>query len=113
MSYYCKFILMNNNTFLGIAFLFAGTLLTGATAMAPVYAEGDDDKRYDDDNKKYDKGGDGKKQKVEDDSSAAIADCDENEVERAGFDCVAVAEEESGGGGGGGHPHPSKQKKLY
>ncbi len=31
------------------------------------------------------------KQKAEDDSAAAIADCDDNEVERAGFDCLAIA----------------------
>ena len=103
---------MNNKTILGIAFLLAGTLLTGATAMAPVYAGGDHDKGYDDDNKRYDKGGDGNKQKVEDDSSASIADCDKNEVERADFDCIATAateESEVGGDGdgdgmGGGQP---------
>jgi len=31
------------------------------------------------------------KQKAEDDSAAAIADCDHNDVERAGFDCIAIA----------------------
>jgi hypothetical protein len=31
------------------------------------------------------------KQKAEDDSTAAIADCDDNEVEQAGFDCIAIA----------------------
>ena len=42
------------------------------------------------------------KQKAEDDSAAAIADCDKNDVERAGFDCDAIAandieiEEENG-----------------
>ena len=29
--------------------------------------------------------------KAEDDSAAAIADCDDNEVEQAGFDCIAIA----------------------
>ena len=72
---------MNNKTILGIAFLLAGTLFTGTMAMAPVYAGGDD----------HDKGGDGNKQKVEDESAGAIADCDNNEVERAGFDCIANA----------------------
>jgi hypothetical protein len=77
---------MNNKTNLAIAFLLAGTLLTSVTAMAPVFAEDDDD-----DHDKYDKDGDGNKQKVEDDSAGAIADCDENEVERADFDCIASA----------------------
>jgi len=45
--------------------------------IAAAYAGGDD--------------GDGNKQKAEDDSAAAIADCDDNEVERAGFDCIAIA----------------------
>jgi hypothetical protein len=36
-------------------------------------------------------GEDGNKQKAEDDSAASIADCDENEVEQAGFDCIAIA----------------------
>ena len=70
---------MNNNTILAITFLMAGTLLTTAiTTMVPAaYAGGDD--------------GDGNKQKVDDESAGAIADCDDNEVERAGFDCVAQA----------------------
>ena len=51
------------------------------------YAEGDD---HDDDN------GDGNKNKAEDESQAAFADCDDNDVEEAGFDCVAVAETETG-----------------
>jgi hypothetical protein len=34
---------------------------------------------------------DGNKQKAEDESAAAIADCDHNDVERAGFDCIAIA----------------------
>jgi hypothetical protein len=58
----------------------AGTLLTttAVTTMVPAaYARGDND--------------DENKQKVEDDSSAALSDCDENDVKRAGFDCVAVA----------------------
>jgi hypothetical protein len=33
----------------------------------------------------------GNNQKAEDDSAAAIADCDENEIEQAGFDCIAIA----------------------
>jgi hypothetical protein len=57
------------------------TILTAiTTTIAAVYAGGDDD-----DN------GDGNKQKAEDDSAAAIADCDDNDVERAGFDCIALA----------------------
>jgi hypothetical protein len=61
------------------------TILTAiTTTIAAVYAGGDDD---DDDNNNRD----GNKQKAEDDSAAAIADCDDNEVERAGFDCIAIA----------------------
>jgi hypothetical protein len=74
---------MNNNAIWAIVFLMAGTLLTvGGTTMIPAaYAGGDDD----DDN------GDGNKNKAEDDSAAAIADCDDNDVERAGFDCFGIA----------------------
>jgi hypothetical protein len=90
---------MNNKTILAITFLLAGTLLTGTStmAMAPAaYAEedehDDDNKRYDkDDNKRYDKGGDGNKQKVEDESAGSIADCDDNEFERATQNCIATA----------------------
>ena len=71
---------MNNNTILALVFLVAGALLTvGAIAMPAAYAGGDHD------------GGDGNKQKAEDESAAAIADCDENDVERAGFDCFGIA----------------------
>ena len=67
---------MNNNTILAIAFLIAGAWLTTAvTTMIPAYAGGDD----------------GNKLKAEDESAGAIADCDDNEVERAGFDCVPIA----------------------
>ena len=65
---------MKNNTVLAIVFLMAGTLLTttAITTMVPsAYADN--------------------KQKAEDDSAAAIADCDENDVEQAGFDCFAIA----------------------
>jgi hypothetical protein len=57
------------------------TTLTLTTTIAAAYAGGGDD----DDN------GDENKQKAEDDSAAAIADCDHNDVERAGFDCIAIA----------------------
>jgi hypothetical protein len=70
---------MNNNV-LALVFLVAGALLTVGTTtiMIPAaYAGGDDD--------------DGNKNKAEDDSAAAIADCDDNEVERAGFDCIPIA----------------------
>jgi hypothetical protein len=95
---------MNNKTILATVFLLAGTLLTGTMAMAPVYAGGDDD-----DHKKYDKDGNGNKQKVEDESAGAIADCDKNEVERADFDCFANAATEdsevnTGDGGDGLFP---------
>jgi hypothetical protein len=81
---------MNSKTTLAIAFLLAGTLLTGTMAMAPAYAGGDDDKRDYNDKRHY-KDGDGNKQKVEDESAGAIADCDKNEVERADFECIANA----------------------
>jgi hypothetical protein len=55
------------------------TILTALTTTIEVYAGGDHDN------------GDGNKQKAEDDSAAAIADCDDNDVERAGFDCIAIA----------------------
>jgi hypothetical protein len=82
---------MNNNTILALVFLMAGTLLTAAVATIGVpaaYAEDDHD----------DYNGDGNKNKAEDESQAALADCDDNDVEQAGFDCVAVAEIEEGGG---------------
>jgi hypothetical protein len=65
---------MNDNTVLAIAFLITGTLLntTVLTTMVPsAYADN--------------------KQKAEDDSAAAIADCDDNEVEEARFLCIALA----------------------
>jgi hypothetical protein len=64
---------MNNNV-LALVFLVAGTLLatTVLTTIVPsAYADN--------------------KNKAEDDSAAAIADCDHNDVERAGFDCIAPA----------------------
>jgi hypothetical protein len=74
---------MNNKIILATIFLLAGTLFTSTMAMTPAYAGGDDDyERY---------GGDGNKQKVEDDSAGAIADCDNNEVEDSDFDCIAAA----------------------
>ena len=59
--------------------LVAITTLTTLTTTIEVYAGGEDDD------------GDGNKQKAEDNSAAAIADCDDNEIERAGFDCIAIA----------------------
>ena len=55
---------------------------TLTTTIAAAYAGGDND------------GGDGNKQKAEDESQAALADCDENDVEQAGFDCIAIAASE-------------------
>ena len=55
------------------------TILTTLTTIAAAYAGeggGDDD---------------GNKQKAEDDSAAAIADFGDNDVERAGFDCISIA----------------------
>ena len=90
---------MNNNTILAIAFLLAGTLLTATVAMVPAaYAGGED----------HDSG-DGNKQKVEDESTGAIADCDNNEVERAGFECFAIAEIGEDGGPGGAPVVPGQE----
>ncbi|HEU4824054.1 MAG TPA: hypothetical protein VFS97_11570 [Nitrososphaeraceae archaeon] len=53
---------------------------TALTTIVPAaYAGGDHD------------GGDGNKNKAEDDSAAALADCDDNDVEQAGFDCFGIA----------------------
>jgi hypothetical protein len=68
-----------NYNILAIVLLMAGTLLTttAITTIVPAaYAGGDDD---------------GNKNKAEDESAAAIADCDKNDVERAGFDCFGIA----------------------
>jgi hypothetical protein len=79
---------------LAVVLLMAGTLLTtAAVTMVPAaYAGGDN----------YD----GNEQKAEDESQAALADCDENEVERAGFDCIAVAELIEDISDGNGPPPP-------
>ena len=64
---------------LAIVILMAGSLLTttAVTTMIPAaYAQNNNN--------------------AEDESQAALADCDENDVERAGFDCVAVAETSEG-----------------
>jgi hypothetical protein len=65
-------------TVLSLILIVVITILTTLTTIAGAYAGGDHD-----DN--------GNKQKAEDESAAAIADCDDNEVERAGFDCIAIA----------------------
>jgi hypothetical protein len=72
---------MNNSTIWALVFLMAGTLLTvGASTIVPAaYAGGD---------------GDGNKNHAEDESNASLADCDNNDVERAGFDCFAIAGDE-------------------
>ena len=63
-----------------IAFLVAGALLTvRATTIVPAAYTGVDDD-----------GGDGNKNKPEDESAPPIADRDDNEVEQAGFDCIAI-----------------------
>jgi hypothetical protein len=65
---------MNNNTVLALVFLIAGTLLTTtavSTLVPAAYADN--------------------KQKAEDESAAAIADCDDNDVQQAGFDCFGIA----------------------
>jgi hypothetical protein len=73
----------NSKTILAVGLLMAGTLLTttAVTTMVPAaYAGGHND--------------DGNQQKAEDESQAAFDDCYKNDVERAGFDCIAIAESE-------------------
>jgi hypothetical protein len=62
-----------NDNILALVFLVVGALLaTAVTTIVPAaYADN--------------------KNKAEDDSAAAIADCDDNEVEQAGFDCFGIA----------------------
>ena len=62
-----------NNNILALVFLVAGALLTTTvvTFVPAAYADN--------------------KQKAEDNSAAATADCDENEVEEAGLDCFGIA----------------------
>jgi uncharacterized membrane protein len=64
----------NSKTILALLFLIAGTLLTTTAVSTLVPAAYADNKN-----------------KAEDDSAAAIADCDDNDVERAGFDCFGIA----------------------
>jgi hypothetical protein len=66
-------------TVLSLMLVVITILTTLTTTIAAVYAGGDDDN------------GDGNKNKAEEESAAAIADCDDNEVEQAGFDCIAIA----------------------
>jgi hypothetical protein len=79
----------NSKTILALVFLIAGTLLT-TTALTTLVPAAYADNR----------------QRAEEESAAAIADCDDNEVERAGFDCFGIAindievSEEDGGDGG-------------
>ena len=64
----------NSKTILALVFLVAGVLLTttAITTIVPAaYADN--------------------KQKAEDESAAAIADCDHNDVEEAGFECFGIA----------------------
>jgi hypothetical protein len=112
---------MNNKTFLAIAFLLAGTLLTAATtAMAPAYAGGDDygDGKDDYGDGKDSKSGDGIKQRVEDHSVGNIADCNQywigKEFEDTEFqneqiqECIASATREgdiNNDGNGGEEPN--------
>jgi uncharacterized membrane protein len=65
---------MNNNTVLALVFLIAGAFLTTTAITTIVPAAYADNKN-----------------KAEDESAAAIADCDKNDVERAGFDCFGIA----------------------
>jgi hypothetical protein len=88
-----------NNSILALVFLMAGTLLTttAVTIVPAAYAEDDHkDKRGDDHKDKRgddhdDDNGDGNKNLAEDESAAAIADCDDNEVEDSDYDCFGIA----------------------
>ena len=74
---------------MALVFLIAGALLTiGTTIMVPAaYAGGDDhDKKHDGKD-----GKDGNKNWAEEESAAAIADCDKNDVERAEYLCLGLA----------------------
>ena len=65
---------MNNNNILALAFLVAGALLTttAITTIVPAaYADN--------------------KQRAEDNSAAAIADCDDNDVDFSDFLCISAA----------------------
>ena len=84
----------NSKTILTLVFLIASALLTttAVTTMVPVvYADDKQDK--DDHHKKHDgkDGKDGNKNWAEDNSAAAIADCDKNDVERAEYLCLGLA----------------------
>jgi hypothetical protein len=72
----------NSKTILAVVLLMAGALLstTAVTTMVPAAYAGKDIN-------------DGNQQKAEDESQAALYDCDENDVKRAGFDCI-IAESE-------------------
>jgi hypothetical protein len=62
-----------NNSILVLIFLMAGTLLTttAVTIVPAAYA--------------------GNENEAEDDSAAAIADCDDNDVVNSDFDCFGIA----------------------
>jgi hypothetical protein len=73
-------VLEITKTVLSLMLVVVITILTTLTTTIEVYAGGDDDG-----------GDDGNKQKAEDGSAAAIADCDDNDVEEARFLCIALA----------------------
>jgi hypothetical protein len=64
-----------NKNILALVFLMAGTMLLTTTAVTTMVPAAYADNRN----------------RAEDDSAAAIADCDDNDVERAGFDCFGIA----------------------
>ena len=70
---YIPVIKLNEQQHFALVFLVAGALLaTAVTTIVPAaYADN--------------------KNKAEDKSAAALADCDDNDVERAGFDCFGIA----------------------
>jgi hypothetical protein len=77
----------------------AGILLTttAATIVPAAYAEVDD---HDD------KNGDGNKQKAEDNSAGAIADCDDNDVDLSDLECFGIAVNDIDVDLGGNGPTP-------
>jgi hypothetical protein len=126
---------MNNKTFLAIAFLLAGTLLTAATmSIVPALAERDHDDDYKerDGNDDYgdgkdSKSGDGIKQKVEDHSVGNIANCEQywigKEFEDTEFqneqiqECIASATREgdinNDGNGEPTEPEPETCQECF
>ena len=81
--------MINNKTILALVFLIAGALLTTTvtTIVPAAYADDDHDgkKRHHDKDDHDGKDEDGNKAKAEDQSVAALASCDDNEISENSF----------------------------